>query len=145
MWCRKKFLMSWSCISQYYAVYSVSQKILVFWHFFLNVWEFLVQILQAYYTSLSTLSGVPRILQWEGSRCRRRRGGKAWGGDTPSLLGEGSGKGAVPPPSLPPKLFVFFCWKHHFWRILPRLFLKSYANGRGSNPLTPSSVRHCLR
>ena len=38
--------------------YSVSQKNPppeVFWHFFPNGWEFLVQILHAYYTFLSTL------------------------------------------------------------------------------------------
>ena len=38
-------------------LYSVSKKIPpdIFWHFFPNGWEFLVQILHAYYTFLSTL------------------------------------------------------------------------------------------
>jgi len=41
-------------------VYSVSQKIppKIFWHFFPNGWEFLVKILHAYYTFLSTLDNV---------------------------------------------------------------------------------------
>jgi len=39
------------------TVYSASQKnpLKVFWHFFPNHWEFLVQILHAYYAFLSTL------------------------------------------------------------------------------------------
>jgi len=31
-------------------------------------------------------SGVPKFLEWEGSRCRWRRGSGAWGGDTPFPL-----------------------------------------------------------
>jgi len=40
------------------CIYSVSQKIPppeIFWHFFPNGWEFLVQVLHAYYTYLSML------------------------------------------------------------------------------------------
>ena len=44
-------------------------------------------------------SDVPRILEWEGAKCRRRRGG------IPTPTGEGSGEGAVP---LPRKCYVFF-------------------------------------
>jgi len=41
----------------YAVLYSVNKKnpTEVFWHFFPNGWEFLVQILHAYYTFLSTL------------------------------------------------------------------------------------------
>jgi len=35
------------------------------------------------------------------------------------------------------KFFVFFVENTMFRRILKRLFLKSYANGRGSNPPNP--------
>jgi len=40
-----------------HPVYSVSQKNppKIFWHFFPNGWEFLVQILHTYYTFLSTM------------------------------------------------------------------------------------------
>ena len=44
--------------TKYQVEHSVSQKIPqpeIFWHFFPNGWEFLVQILHAYYTFLSTL------------------------------------------------------------------------------------------
>jgi len=45
-------------------------------------------------------SSVGRISEWEGlrSRRRRRRGDEVWGGGVPLPTGEGSGKGAVPPP-----------------------------------------------
>jgi len=92
------------------------------------------------------VSGVPRILEWEGSRRRRRRGG--WGvgmGGYPSPLGEGSMEEAVPPSH---KIFrIFCCWKYHILTVSDVYFLND-ANGRGSNPLTPSSVRHwkqCLQ
>jgi len=49
-------------------------------------------------------SDVPRILEWEGAKCRRRRGGGE--GISHFPLGEGSGKGAVPPPQ---KIFRVFC------------------------------------
>jgi len=56
----------------------------------------------------------------------------AWG-----PLGEGSGE------PTPQKIFRIFVVENTISRrILSRLFLKSYANGRGSNPLTLSSVRH---
>jgi len=43
-----------------------------------------------------------------------------------------------------PEKFSYFVENTIFWRFLTRLFLKSYANGRGSNPtLTPFSVCHC--
>jgi len=51
-------------------------------------------------------SGVPRILEWEGSRCRRRRDG--WGvgrGYAPSQWGKGLGEGLCP---LPRNFSVFF-------------------------------------
>ena len=49
-------------------------------------------------------SGVPRILEWEGSRCRRRRGRVENGdGVSPSLLGVG--RGLCPSPE---KKFVLF-------------------------------------
>jgi len=50
----------------------------------------------------------------------------------PSPLRGGSGEGAVPR-----KIFVFFVENTTFWRILIRLFLKPYTNGRGSNPPNP--------
>ena len=55
-----------------------------------------------------TCSGVPRILEREGSRCRRRRGG--WGlgrgeGVSPSPLGDGSGEGGCAPLQ---KFFIYF-------------------------------------
>ena len=65
---------------------------------------------------------------------------RGWGVGIPSPLGEWSGDGSVPPPQ---NLFVFVVENTVFWGILARLFLKSDANGRGSNPLTPSSVHHC--
>jgi len=40
-------------------------------------------------------SGEPRILEWEGSRCRRGLGRGE--GVSPSPLGDESGEGAVPP------------------------------------------------
>jgi len=55
-----------------------------------------------------------------------RRGG----GVSPSPLGEGSGEGLFP---LSRKFFIFFVENTIFLRILTRLFLKSYANGRASN------------
>ena len=51
-------------------------------------------------------SGVPRILEWEGSRCRRLRGGEAWGGYFPPNWGIGEGSRGMCP--LPRKFFVFF-------------------------------------
>jgi len=68
-------------------------------------------------------SGVPRILEWEGSRSYRLRGG------IPSPLREGSGEGAVPR-----KFFVFFVENTIFWRIVTHLFLKPYANERVLTP-----------
>jgi len=59
---------------------------------------------------------------------------------SPSPLGEGSG--LCP---LPRKFFVFFVENTIFWRFLPRLFLKSYASGRGSNPLLGTPLRTCDR
>ena len=79
-------------------------------------------------------SGVPRILEWEGSRCRRRRGVENGEGYPPPYWGKGLGRGLCP---LPRKFFVFFVENAIFWRILTHLFLKSYANGRGSNPPNP--------
>jgi len=43
----------------------------------------------------------------------------------------------------PEIFFVFVVENAIFGRILTILFLKPYANGRGSNPLIPFSVRHC--
>jgi len=60
---------------------------------------------------------------------------------SPPHWGKGLGRGLC---SLPRKLFVLFVENTIFWCILTRLFLKSYANGSGSNLLNPSSVRHCL-
>ena len=59
---------------------------------------------------------------------------REWGvgeGIYPSPLGEGSGERAVPTPR---KCFVFLVENTILRRILTRLFLKSYASGRGSNP-----------
>jgi len=69
-----------------------------------------------------------------------------WGVASP--LGERTGEGAVRAP-FPENISYFFVKNTTFLRILTRLFLKSYANGRGSNPpppypLTHSSVRHWL-
>jgi len=52
-------------------------------------------------------SDVPSILEWEGSRCRRRRGGGAWEGIYLSPHWGRVWGGAVPPP-LPRKFFIFF-------------------------------------
>jgi len=38
------------------------------------------QKLPVYFYLPALISGVPRILEWEGSRNHRRRGGEAWGG-----------------------------------------------------------------
>jgi len=58
-----------------------------------------------------------------------------WGrGYPPPHWGEGSGEGLC---SLSRKFFIFFVENTIFLRILTRLFLKSYANGRGSNPPDP--------
>jgi len=46
----------------------------------------------------------------------------------------GLGRGLCP---FPRKFFVFFVENTIFGRILTRSFLKSYANGRGSNPPNP--------
>jgi len=59
-----------------------------------------------YVASLSP-SGVPRILEWEGLRCRWRREGEAWGGGVPLSIGEVSGEGAVPSP----ENFSYFLFK----------------------------------
>jgi len=92
---------------------------------------------------LAVFSGVPRILEWEGSKCRRRRGVWGVGRNIPLLTGEGSEEGAVPPQPLPRKFFVFFVVENTiFRRILTRLFLKIIRQWEGFYPLTPSSVRH---
>jgi len=86
-------------------------------------------------------SGVPRILEWEGSRCRRCRGG--WGvGKGYALPTGGRVWGRACP--LPRKFLI--CWKYGiiilaYWRLLTH-FKIIYSNGRGSNLLTPSLVRH---
>jgi len=68
------------------------------------------------------------------------RGAEGSEGGGGGKWGEGEGSGLCP---LPRKFFVFLLKiPGLFWRILTRLFLKSYANGRGSNPLTSSLVRH---
>jgi len=41
------------------------------------------QVLIFHVSSVNCSSGVPRILEWEGSKCRRRRGGEVWGGGMP--------------------------------------------------------------
>jgi len=56
-------------------------------------------------------------------------------GVSSSPLAKGLGRGLCP---LPKNFSIFFVENTLF-----RLFLKSYAKGKGSNPLTPSSVRHC--
>jgi len=75
-----------------------------------------------------THSGIPRILEWKGSRCRWWWTWPAWG-----HWEKGLGRRHSPPQ----KVFRIFV-ENTFWRILARLFLKSHANGRGSNP--PNSL-----
>ena len=53
------------------------------------------------------ISGIPRILEWEGSGAAGAEGCGVWGGVSPSPLGEGFGEGPVP-LGLPRKFFVFF-------------------------------------
>ena len=76
-------------------------------------------------------SGVPRILEWEGSRSYGLRGGGYGEGYPLPTEGRVWGGGC------PRKFSVFFVENTIFWRILTRLFLKPYANGRGSNPPNP--------
>jgi len=77
---------------------------------------------------------LPKILEWEGSRCRRRREG--WGVGIPILLGKGLGTGRGLCPS-PENYSYFIVESTILWRFLTRLLLKSYANGRGSNLPNP--------
>jgi len=101
---------------------------------FVNVHSLTISDISYWSIIYSVYSGVPRILEWDGSRCRRRRGGGAWEGVSSYPLGKGLRRGH----NLPHKIFRIFCWKYHIWRLLTCLFLTSYANGRGSNPpLTP--------
>jgi len=58
-------------------------------------------------------SGVPRISEWEGSRCRRRRGGGEWGGGI--TLGEGSGERVVPENSS--YFFLKIPYFDAFWHV----------------------------
>jgi len=53
------------------------------------------------------VSGIPRILEWEGSMCRRRRSRGMENGEevSPPYWGKGLGRGLCP---LPRKFFVFF-------------------------------------
>jgi len=56
-------------------------------------------------------------------------------GVSPSALGKGSDSA----PS-PENCSYFFAENTIFWRILTRLFLKSYGSGRGSNPPPPNPL-----
>jgi len=47
-------------------------------------------------TDVGVVSGVPRILEWEGSRSYRLRGAGVRGGGIPSPLREGYGEGLSP-------------------------------------------------
>jgi len=60
-------------------------------------------------TLLRSSSGVPRILELEGSRCRRRRGKGSGERVSSSPLGEGSGEGVCPFLIK----FSYFCLKYH--------------------------------
>jgi len=56
-------------------------------------------------------SGVPRILKWEGSRCRRRREGSDVGrGHPPTHWGRVWEGGCAPSPE---NFSYFCCWKYH--------------------------------
>jgi len=77
------------------------------------------------------VSGVPRILEWEGSRRSRRRGRVGCGeGVSPYPLGEGSGEGAV---SIPRTSFVFFV-KIPFLMISGMFIFKAIRQWRGLEP-----------
>jgi len=85
-------------------------------------------------------SGVPRILEWEGLKCRRRRKGETW---IPSPLGEGSGEGDVPPPR---KIFFVFLLKIPYFDPFWHVYFLNHTPIEGVlTPLTPSSVRHRFR
>jgi len=52
------------------------------------------------------VSGVPRILEWEGSRSYRLRRGGVWGGGIPGPLPT---EGRVSGVGCPQKIFRIFC------------------------------------
>jgi len=71
-------------------------------------WSFCPAFIVSLITAIM-FSGVPRILEWEGSRCHRSRGGWDVGRGCPSLVGKGLGRGLCPSP----ENVSYFCWKYH--------------------------------
>jgi len=103
-----------------------------------------------------TSSGVPRILEWEGSSCRRCRGDEMWGrgireGYPPPALPKGgryppppkgelspSPKGLCPSPEFFSYFWLIIAYFEAFWHVY---FLNHTSMG-GVLGLTPSLVRH---
>ena len=67
--------------------------------------------------SMTLSSGVPRILEWEGSRCRRLRGSETCGGGIPSPLRKCLRRGCAPPLNIFRIFLLKIPYFDAFWRI----------------------------
>jgi len=89
-----------------------------------------------------SVSGIPRILEWEGLRCRRHWGDETWARGIPLPTWERVwGEACVPSPEFCSYLWLKIPYYEAFWHI----YFLNYTPMEGVlTPLTLSSVCHCI-